>query len=337
MSSLSETEEATEHDAAPSASGGQRTAADTRMRKLRLPLIVILLGCTVGFGLGGYLLRPSDAGPPSVPNAPSITFTSLSPEPSEVIVQESLGRNADNSEELDVNLYSVNLSINGINGGNIGWSVDVQQFNGYNCRLAGEQQLTDVTPITPLKHVRGDEWTASGSALLSDIQTFAAISMCWHHGGPAATSGAFLSVNVPQAMLGPAPGLQALTVTRSLCLRGLSLDEYAMQVGRPPDAITPDPQCGVAAGGSETSAPPPLTWTWTDQVDATHLAQDDLVQKPYVSPLPLQAARFSDLQRDNHNAFLSGVLFGIAGAALIGVITELIGPMGRWRRAADES
>jgi hypothetical protein len=334
MSSVSEADETTEQTA-PSATGDQRTAVGKRAVAVRLPLVVILLACTLGFGLAGYFLRPSDVGPPSVPNAPSISFTSLSPQPSEVIVQESVGRNADNSEELDVNVYAADLSGNGINGATIAWSVDVRQFTGYNCYVEGGPQLTDVTPITSLKRVSGEEWTASGSAFLSDIQTFAAISLCWRHGGPAATSGAFLSVNVPQAQLGPAPGLKGLTVTRSLCLRGLSLDGYAMQVGRPPDAVTPDPKCGAASGGIATSTPPPLTWTWTDQIDANQLAQDDLVQKPYVSPLPLQAARFAALERDNHDAFLSGVLYGIAGAALIGVITELVGPLGRRRHADD--
>ena len=43
----------------------------------------------------------------------------------------------------------------------------------------------------------------------------------------------------------------------------------------------------------------------------------------------LSAINSTDVQRENNNAFYAGIFFGIAGGALVAVITELVGPLTR--------
>lgn len=61
------------------------------------------------------------------------------------------------------------------------------------------------------------------------------------------------------------------------------------------------------------------SWTW--------------INRNVPQAIQVAAINSSDLQHENNNALYAGVLFGVAGAALIALITELIGPFSRRKLA----
>lgn len=92
------------------------------------------------------------------------------------------------------------------------------------------------------------------------------------------------------------------TVTRVLTLTDATTYDFNVQS---------DPQATVSDERS---------WTWV---------RNDLPQT-----LQLAAINSSDLQRENNDAFYAGILFGIAGGALVALIAELVRPFNR-RKPAD--
>ena len=73
-------------------------------------------------------------------------------------------------------------------------------------------------------------------------------------------------------------------------------------------AIQTDPHPTVSA---------PTSWSWTTK-DTPQVIQ-------------VAATNSSDTQRENNDAFYSGVLFGVVGGALIALVTELVVPLRRHR------
>lgn len=141
------------------------------------------------------------------------------------------------------------------------------------------------------------------------------ICLHWSSGSPVAANGAYLSARFPPVhgiavdaygdgiAQGDGGGdLAAGTVTRILNLADVTTYDFNVQS---------DPQPSVSDAGS---------WTWIS---------NDLPQT-----LQLAAINSSDLQRENNNAFYSGILFGIAGGALVALIAELVRPFNR-RKPAD--
>jgi hypothetical protein len=89
------------------------------------------------------------------------------------------------------------------------------------------------------------------------------------------------------------------SITRVLTLNGGNTTDFAIQT---------EPQPTLSA---------PLSWTWTSK-DSPQVIQ-------------LAATNSSESQRENTNAFYSGVLFGVVGGALIALVTELVVPLRRRR------
>ncbi len=91
------------------------------------------------------------------------------------------------------------------------------------------------------------------------------------------------------------------TVTRVLNLADATTSDFNVQS---------DPQPTV---------PGERSWTWVshDLPEAVQLA----------------AINSSDLQRENNNAFYAGILFGIAGGALVALVAELVRPFNRGKPA----
>jgi hypothetical protein len=125
---------------------------------------------------------------------------------------------------------------------------------------------------------------------LNDFQI--AFDLCWSRANsPASLNGSFLSALIPELYV---PG-KNVTLTRLLQIgtniNSTTLQEYALQADDQPTRIWPS------------------TWEY-DNAD------------PYVGTA-IYADNIAGLQEDNHNAFLSGILFGIAGACLISLVQEL--------------
>jgi hypothetical protein len=139
----------------------------------------------------------------------------------------------------------------------------------------------------------------------------------WASDGPTRAKGAYLSASFPaihgiaaqdgvavfEASDNEVAGdLATGTITRVLQITHGDTADFSLQSDPHPSASTEQ------------------SWTWTTQ-DSPQLIQ-------------VAAINTSDTQRENNNAFYSGILFGIAGAALVALITELVRPFGR-RSGAD--
>jgi hypothetical protein len=139
----------------------------------------------------------------------------------------------------------------------------------------------------------------------------------WSSNGPVSVSGPNLAARFPQ-------------------LQGLSADGVAFSAGS-----------GIPGVSAENADVADGTTTRTLQLTGGHTADWNIQTDPHPtrstsrswtwethdSPqvIEMAAINSSDTQRETKNAFLSGILFGIAGAALITLIAELVAPLNRRR------
>jgi hypothetical protein len=133
----------------------------------------------------------------------------------------------------------------------------------------------------------------------------------WDTDSPFSLSGPYLSVRfpplrgvssaIPYTQIPQTGDLGAGSINRVFYLDGGNTANFAIQT---------DPHPTVSA---------PLSWTWT------------IKDSPQV--IQVAATNSSDVQRENNDAFYSGVLFGVVGGALISLITELVVPLRRRRRS----
>ena len=104
-----------------------------------------------------------------------------------------------------------------------------------------------------------------------------------------------------------------------------------------PLAATLAPVAGDVGGFSLQATTGPMTaarrWEW--QLESVTNPPPPNGGQPSASfdPIAVSAVNVSETQRESARAFLSGVLLGVAGGALIGVIAELA----RIRRRTDEA
>jgi hypothetical protein len=106
-----------------------------------------------------------------------------------------------------------------------------------------------------------------------------------------ATNGAYLTANfVP--MTGDS---FTVNLTRQMNLGSGTTSEYSIQSVLQPASVIP--------GG----------WVWSPKTSS-------------YDSIPLSAVDTSETQHDTYSAFLSGIIFGVAGGALVALIQELVAP-----------
>jgi hypothetical protein len=119
-----------------------------------------------------------------------------------------------------------------------------------------------------------------------------------------ALNGAYLSASFPAANVYAARDAKAVTRRLNLGVSNTNTADYTVQSLQGPTNMT--------QGG----------WQWAARVSlSTALPQ----------PLTFAAVNTSQTQHDTYDAFLSGIVFGVAGAALVTLIQELVAPF-RTRR-----
>jgi hypothetical protein len=126
------------------------------------------------------------------------------------------------------------------------------------------------------------------------------VRLCWGSGGPVAANGAYLSARFPILLVDVPKEVDA--ATRQLNLGSPDAADYAVQSLEQPTSVT--------QGG----------WQWSST-------------RPFAfsDPLTFAAVNTSETQHDSYQAFLSGIVFGVAGGALVALIQELVAPF-RTRR-----
>jgi hypothetical protein len=130
------------------------------------------------------------------------------------------------------------------------------------------------------------------------------LKLCWPSGGPTSQNGSYLSAQFPPEAKSD---FRPMKMTRVLFPNAGDTANFVIQSPTQPTGVQSD------------------SWQWTGTV------------APY-TPLHLSAINVSGTQHDSYRAFLSGIVFGIAGGALISLIAELVGPLSRRREregAAD--
>ena len=151
---------------------------------------------------------------------------------------------------------------------------------------------------------------------LVDNPPLTAICLQWPAASPVQGEGAYLSARFPP--------VHGIPVSQQLALADADAagDQASGSVTRVlhlTDALTQN-------FNVQSDPLPTVTneesWTWVNH---------DVPQAIQVA-----AINSSALQHENNNALYAGVLFGVAGAALIALITELIGPFSR-RKSAEST
>jgi hypothetical protein len=136
--------------------------------------------------------------------------------------------------------------------------------------------------------------------------------LCWSHDAPLAFRGVYATAAIPPIIV-TSVGRQAssVNVTRSLYF------------GNPLQVTQPITSEYAIQTGSLPSGTDPFGWHWASN-------QDGLIQ--------LIAINIAVSQHESYLGFISGVMFGIAGGALVVFVQEILEPIGHRRRgAADES
>jgi hypothetical protein len=126
------------------------------------------------------------------------------------------------------------------------------------------------------------------------------VRLCWDSGGPVAANGAYLSARFPILYV-DVPG-ENTGSTRQLNVGSQDAADYAIQSVDHPTSVT--------QGG----------WQWSSKSALS-----------FSDPLAFAAVNTTETQHDSYQAFLSGIVFGVAGGALVALIQELVAPF-RTRR-----
>jgi hypothetical protein len=134
-----------------------------------------------------------------------------------------------------------------------------------------------------------------------------ALCLRWSTAAPVGLSGPYLSARFPPlrgttgifTQIAEPGDVGAQSVTRVLSLSSGNTADFNIQTDPHPDGFAP------------------TYWTWVTG------------NSPQV--VQLAAVNTSQVQRENNNAFYSGILFGVVGGALIALITELVMPLSRRR------
>ncbi len=127
------------------------------------------------------------------------------------------------------------------------------------------------------------------------------LKVCWSSDAPVARNGAYLTALFPP--VSPFGGAGAYAVTRQLNLGAADASDYVLQSIAQPTSVT--------QGG----------WQWSPRSAAAQ-------------PITVSAVNTSETQHDSYQAFLSGILLGVAGGAMVALIQELVAPFRSRRELA---
>jgi hypothetical protein len=269
---------------------GIRGACRRLVAPSSLGLMVVLTLCimTVASFALGFALQPSNSTPAVVPNPPVLNLSFQSGRPLRLFVYSFLKQ---------INSQLTELAINATGSfapdqTTTRWTVGVLGFTGYLC----PKQATSVSLI-PMQGFPHD-YAVSGQSKIpaTSGQPFLVIGLCWNNGPPLITNGSYISAALSPIL---AAAGQSGTVTRSLVLSGTSLSSYSLAGGIAPTEVTA------------------RSWVWTNNLSSSFQSQAR-------AEIPIIASSLPGIQRDDRDIFYSGILFGIAGGALVSVVPALL-------------
>lgn len=291
---------------------------DTYFSRLHLVLVAVLTVLTVALGIFGWALRPASGGFPALESNMLVLLGSSVPGGAHPDVTQSLTRVSAGGTLLFQGDLQASPSMR--------WSVDLFHLDS-GWRLCTPRSVTfGGGAISELRlepqHVNlKPKFATDEPGFEAPVEVDGAgpfyLELCWSVGGPVQSNGAYLSARFTPVYGSSAPvGLNQFTpvyvsstavgLTRQLDLGTGTTADYSIQSVQP---------SGDYGGG----------WQWSRR-------------PPAGDSLAVSAVNASETQHDSYKAFLSGIVFGVAGGALVSLIMELVSPFrSRQERRRPES
>ena len=318
-----------------------------RRDEVNVVLIGLLTVMIVIITVIGLETQPSSAAPPSIPHAMTIQVTSAVP-PSGPAAELTLSRDPDGLVVMTLQNLEAAVSLPGeitaVPGPQFGteqstttgqlWSVQIND-PGTTVPCSYPHQLTEVgggaadsMPVTP-PHV-GPPPVNVTPGVVSRVytpavpgSTFFFVRLCWRENAPIGTDGQYLGAELPPVSWTPtAPGAAAGTGAGAVHL-----------------SETLEPAARAPAGGDDTSVytiqsnPSPDFYTSTDwQWQQTGVDTTGTGHQYYVAPVYFTAVNGRTAEQESRKVFLSGILLGLAGGALLTLVAEAAKPLSGWGR-----
>lgn len=270
--------------------------------RLHLVGIVTLAVLTAGLAALGFRLRPASGGYPAVTSPMAISAPALLPEADSENLTEELTQTQGDGAVLTLT-YST-LIANANRSGS--WSLVLfDPTPGWRLCTPSSLKFGDGTVIASVHVPRqraipqlGITNTEPAGSRAFEIASSGplVIKLCWSNDGPVQSNGAYLS-----AYFAPVTNARMrVNLTRQLSLETGSAANYSIQSAVQPSSQTP--------GG----------WRWSSRT-------------PSAAAIGVSGVNASETQHDGYLAFVSGIVFGVAGGALVALIQELVAPF-RTRR-----
>jgi hypothetical protein len=329
-------------DAANAQTAAKRTSRfQSYIAGLNVPLVVVLLFLCVVLGAIGFGLRPGTDRPPPVPNdriqlnvyeqasqnGPKIA-------PSKLNVDEILMRQAPGVVELQIDLFGSFAQ-----NGQVTWRLltGISQSQPRACPDLTHYLGANGNPLTFTNGGVSIDGRFATSAVMSNfegrpssrtaanvlgleghppavtpakMQGLGEVNLCWTHGAPLAFSGEYASASIPTVSVG--------TLTTSAVRYEVTRSLYFVNKTQSAQPVTA--QYSLQAGTLPSSTDP-IGWHWSADNGA---------------PIQLVALNIPESQHETYLGFLSGVLFGVAGGALVTLFQEVLDPL-RGRRKTRRS
>lgn len=295
-------------------------------REVNVLLVVVLAALTGVIGVIGWWYRPGTSAYPTVRR--SLALTVDADARSLVLTLTRVGADGAVLTIYDDDRFYSGASAHGVTPG--GWSVGidglgagrvVRRPRGPGVPIPPDQSPMDHDPV-PIPRVHGgptERLTDIGHqpALTYEPESPTAplyLQIRWARHAPVRVDGAYLSAQIPSVRVffsGAPPA--ALPLATTLAPRAGDVGRFSVQ----------------ATTGPVTAA---RTWEWHLESEAIPPPPNGGQTSASFEPIALSAVNVSQTQQESARAFLSGVLLGVAGGAVIGVIAELA----RIRRRRDE-
>jgi hypothetical protein len=273
------------------------------LENLGITVLVLLSALGIATFLLGWALRPPAAAPTKIPNSPQLAINVLKVNLKDLVVDSTLIQTKAPGALLKIDAYG-SLAAKRMP---VAWSMGVQGFSGKFCTPKADRGNSRIVPIGYRDYMVFGTSKIPAAPSQGSLLT---VHLCWKRGSPLMVSGSNFSAALPRILVPDQVG----ALTNVLQLSGTSLSGYSPSGGAAPEAVGP------------------RSWAWTSALsgDFGSLAATEM---------PIFGSSSSGIQRENHNAFYSGVLFGVAGGAALSVLPALPGVIDRRkarRRAAEE-
>jgi hypothetical protein len=327
---------------AESVATAPRSSFQEYVAGLHLPLVVVLAILSVIVGAIGFALRPGTDEPPAVSNARITLYvfqqgSAAAPfvNPTHVSVDEIMMQENSSTVLLQLDLFAA-FAASGAAQWQLGTTrsssqpypcPDPYNYLGtvhpdpitiQNAQLTiGGHAATGVeiasfvghTSTRTASNVLGLYGQSPGAVAADNLAPIAEVDLCWKSDRPMAFDGGFASASMP-----------AITVVSqssgsSLPL-GLTRTLYFENIHENPQPITAE--YSLQAGTLPTSTDP-YGWHWSGIQGG--------------SPVQVTAVDIPVSQHEAYLGFVSGVLFGVVGGAVVLILQELLEPIRSRRRA----